>query len=100
MTTLRGQASYKPQGRKPRHAPMRRGKAKAVWGFDDLRCDAQSGRALRAEGEMAGMQRGNGGEVGFFDDAADGKRCYGSVRQSRPLSGLADEERTLGVSNG
>jgi len=49
---------------------------------------------------MAGMQRGNGGEVGFFDDAADGKRCYGSVRQSRPLSGQADEERTLGVSNG
>jgi len=100
VTTLRGQASYKPQGRKPRHAPMGSEKAKAVWGFDDLRCDAQSGRALRAEGEMAGMQRGNGGEVGFFDDAADGKRCYGSVRQSRPLSGQADEERTLGVSNG
>src|SRR6516162_3411412 len=57
VTTLRGQASYKPQGRKPRHAPMGSEKAKAVWGFDDLRCDAQSGRALRAEGEMAGMQR-------------------------------------------
>ena len=32
--TPRGQASYKPRGRKPRHAPMASGEAKRLWGFD------------------------------------------------------------------
>ena len=53
--TLRGQASHKPQGRKPRHAPMPFGEAKPLWGFDG----SQSGRMLqtevRREGDIARM---------------------------------------------
>src|SRR5215472_11372166 len=44
------------------------------------------------------MQRWSDGEIGFFDEAAERKATLGSVRRNRPLSGRADEERTLGVS--
>ena len=42
VTTLRGQASYKPRGRKPRHAPLAFGEAKRLWGFDRSRVVAMA----------------------------------------------------------
>jgi len=45
------------------------------------------------------MQSCSDGKVGFFDDAAEQKGRCGSVRRNRPLSGQADEERTLGVND-
>jgi len=51
--TANADRTIEPQGRKPRHAPVRPGKAKALWGFEGLHCAAKSKRALRAEGDMA-----------------------------------------------
>ena len=93
--TPRGQASDKPRGRKPRDAPMPFGEAKPLWGFDgsQSRPDAAIG-PRDAEGDIAPMSGWRRREAGFLDDAAGEKRRYGSVRQSRPLSVAADEERT------
>ena len=40
--TPRGQASHKPRGRKPRHAPMPFGEAKRLWGFDGSQVGAMA----------------------------------------------------------
>jgi len=53
--TLRVQASYKPQGRKPRHAPVRSGRLKR---YGDLMVRSTAGwrhRAAGAEGVITPM---------------------------------------------
>jgi hypothetical protein len=66
-------------------------------------CRSQSGMRVRSSQRRVAWLCTDGGwrrcEARFLDEAADEKRRYGNVRQSRPLSGLSDEERTLGVSN-
>jgi hypothetical protein len=58
-----GQASYKPRGRKPRHARWRSGEAKPLWGFDD----SQSGRMgewlVRVECAIVRMLDGDGARL-------------------------------------
>ena len=40
--TPRGQASHKPRGRKPRHAPLPFGEAKRLWGLDGSQAGAMA----------------------------------------------------------
>ncbi len=81
VMTPRGQASHKPQGRKPRHAPMPFGEAKPLWGFDGSQCGRMPQSAARAEGDIARMLGVRGAGAGVLDDAAGEKRRCGSVRQ-------------------
>ena len=70
--------------------------------YGDLRVYIAQQRAIkpfRGKADVAAMQRWSDGEVGFFDDAAEPKGRCCSVRRNRPLSGQADEERTLGVND-
>src|SRR5262249_39964839 len=79
VTTLRGQASCKPQGRKPRPR-CGHGKAKTAMGI----CRFAVGRdgtirLAQCRCHCADAQRRRC-EAGLLDDAAEQKRRYGSVR--------------------
>ena len=75
------------------------GRLKRLWGFDG----SQSGRIPQSGRPVATRGRVDFGCVrckpGVLDGAAGEKRRCGSVRQSRPLSAVADEERTLHCGN-
>src|SRR4029077_18899874 len=94
VTTPRGQASYKPQGRKPRHAPVLSGEAKALWGFDRSRAGAMApaGQSIGGEHQAdAGWRGSEAGVGGAAEAAADGS---GRAKLSRPLSAVAAAKRT------
>jgi hypothetical protein len=59
MSTLGGQASYKPRGRKPRHAAVRSGKARPLWGFDGGDAAEPGNRVSRPETAIALMSDGD-----------------------------------------
>jgi hypothetical protein len=57
--TPRGQALHKPRGRKPRHAPMRFGEAKLLWGFDGSQWARWRQTAAALANDMTPMRDGD-----------------------------------------
>ena len=55
----RGQASHKPRGRKPRHAPMAFGEAKLLWGFDGAQAGVMHPPAKGSADDILPMRDGD-----------------------------------------
>ena len=75
------------------------GEAKPLWRFDGSQCGLMWGLGRRTRVCHRADVGWRQCESGFWDDAAGEKRRYGSETQSRPLSVIADEERTYGGRN-
>ena len=75
------------------------GEAKPLWRFDGSQCGLMWGLGRRTRVCHRADVGWRQCESGFWDDAAGEKRRFGSETQSRPLSVIADEERTYGGRN-
>ena len=95
---LRGQASDKPRGRKPRDVLGRVRIGDGLWGFEMVaRPFDLTNQADLLDDDIAQMDRFEADGPDFSSQQIGKKRGFYATRQSVPVSALADEALAAGL---